>query len=90
MALVYVLARLVHLFFVSIWAFMILRVVLDFVMADEEHPLYRFVFWTTEPLVVPVRGLLGLVWNVDSMPVDVSFFIAFFLLGSVVRTVGIA
>ena len=89
MAFFYILARLVHLFFVSVWALMILRVALDFVMADEKHPIYRFVFLVTEPLVVPVRSLLGLIFDVETMPVDISFFIAFFILGSVVRTVGI-
>jgi len=88
-AFFYILARLVHLFFVSVWALMILRVALDFVMADEKHPIYRFVFLVTEPLVVPVRSLLGLIFDVETMPVDISFFIAFFILGSVVRTVGI-
>lgn len=89
MAIFYILARLIHLFFASVWALMIVRVVLDFVLADEKHPLYRFVFLITEPLVVPLRSLLGLVMDVEAMPVDVSFFITFFFLGSVVRTVGV-
>lgn len=86
--MLYILARLLHLFFVSIWVLMLLRVIMDFFMADENQPFYRFVLLLTEPLVVPVRRLLGLFWDVETMPVDISFFITFFLLGTVVRMVG--
>lgn len=83
--MVYFLSRFIMLFLTAIWVLMIVRAVLSWIPMEEETPFLRFVYYLTEPLLIPVRALLSLFMDVESCPVDVAFFVVFALLGLAIR-----
>ncbi|MCQ2423524.1 MAG: YggT family protein [Clostridia bacterium] len=83
---VYVLSRILYLFVIGLWVLMGIRAILSWIPLDddeEESAFSRAVFLITEPLIVPVRSLLGLFFDVEGCPVDVAFFITFMIIGAV-------
>ena len=44
-------------------------------------PLLNFVYAMTEPLILPVRIVLERSQTVQALPIDLSFFVSFLLLG---------
>lgn len=80
----YVLSKILVVFVHAMLALMLARAVLSFIPLnddDEESFFSRAVFLITEPLIVPVRSILGLFFDVEGFPVDVSFYVTTVLLG---------
>ena len=83
--LIYFLSRLLRVFAIGLWILMAVRALLSLIPLDddgEESAFSRVVFLITEPLIVPVRSILNLFVDVEGLPVDVAFFISFFLIGA--------
>ena len=47
---------------------------------DEDSPLQNFLFTVTEPVILPIRALLERSETIASLPIDLSFFVAYFIL----------
>ena len=60
---------------------MLARAVLSWLpFLDEESKLQRFLFAATEPVIIPIRTLLEKSETIANLPIDLSFFVAYFLL----------
>ena len=82
---VYFFTTLVSVFLSILHLLMLVRAVMSWFPTDDDSPIFGFVFSLTEPIVIPVRIILDRSETVRSMPIDISFFIAFMLL-SIVQT----
>ncbi len=60
---------------------MIVRMLLSWMPVDDDSPILNFVYAMTEPLILPVRLVLERSETVQALPIDLSFFISFLLLG---------
>ena len=80
---VYVFTNLVSFFLMALEAMMFIRAILSWMPVDEDSPIANFVFAMTEPIIVPVRFLIERFELVRSLPIDLSFFVAFILLSVV-------
>lgn len=60
---------------------MIVRMLLSWMPVDDSSPLLNFVYALTEPLILPVRIVLERSQTVQALPIDLSFFVSFLLLG---------
>lgn len=59
---------------------MFLRAIMSFIPISEGNIVDDFVYTITEPFVTPVRIVLSSSESIDSLPVDVAFFVSFLLL----------
>ena len=57
---------------------MLLRLVLSLFMA--EGIIYDVVYYLTEPFIVPVRMIVGLFFDIERFPIDISFTLSYILL----------
>ncbi len=80
---VYVFTNLVSFFLMALEMMMFIRAVLSWLPIDDDSPVVSFVYTMTEPVIVPVRILLERSETVRSLPIDLSFFVAFILLSVV-------
>ena len=87
--LLYIIFKLIYLLLAAERVIMAVRVVIDLLPLDDDNPLVRFVYLVTEPLIAPVRSLLNLWFDVETMPVDVAFFVTFAVVGVLVWVVRI-
>lgn len=76
----YVLVELVTVLLSAIQFFMLIRAVVSWLPFDEESMIVRFTDAVTEPVIFPVRCVLERSEKVQMFPLDLSFFITFFLL----------
>ncbi len=81
--LTYVLISIVRIFLTAIEALMLIRAILSWLPVDEDSPIGYFVYMMTEPLVMPVRIVLERFDSIRSLPIDISFFVAFLLLSAI-------
>jgi len=72
----------IQLFFTALWLVVIARVLLSWVNPRFEGPVGRFLFETTEPLLVPIRRVLPQTGTFDLAPL-----VLMLVLGFVVRLV---
>ena len=56
------------------------RAIMSWFSPDEDNKLAQFLFAATEPIVYPIRQLLGKIEFFSSMPVDMSFVVAMVVL----------
>ena len=84
--LVYLIVQFVDILLSVIIFAMLGRVILSFLMFDEDGPLGTFLFAVTEPFIIPVRTLFERLGWFEGMPLDMSFFVTCVLL-DVIRTV---
>lgn len=80
---VYVFTNLVSFFLTVLEVMMFIRAFLSWLPVDDDSPIVRFVYTMTEPIIIPVRVLLERSETVRSLPIDLSFFVAFLLLSAV-------
>ncbi len=80
---VYVFTNLVSFFLMALEMMMFIRAVLSWLPIDDDSPVVSFVYAMTEPVIAPVRILLERSETVRSLPIDLSFFVAFILLSVV-------
>ena len=60
--------------------FMFGRAVMAWFSPDEDNKFAQFLFAVTEPIVYPIRCLLGKIEFFSSIPVDMSFVVAMVVL----------
>ncbi len=56
------------------------RMIMSFLFAESDSKLGRFLYFLTEPIILPIRGLCALFGWFRGMPVDMPFFITAILL----------
>ncbi len=78
---IYVFTGFVRLFLAVLEMLMIVRMLLSWMPVDDDSPVVNFVFAMTEPLILPVRIILERSATVQALPIDLSFFVVFVLLG---------
>ena len=71
---------IVRLLITALQLFMLARAVLSWLPFDEESPLQKFVFTVTEPVIIPIRAVLEKSEKIASLPIDLSFIVAYFVL----------
>ena len=59
---------------------MFARAVVSWIPQLSESSVAKFLLIMTEPVVMPVRAVLGRFESVRSMPIDISFFVTMLLL----------
>lgn len=59
---------------------MFARMLLSWFPFDEDSAIVSFVYTMTEPIIFPVRAILESFDLFKSLPIDLSFFIAFLLI----------
>ena len=64
---------------------MTLRALLSWFL-DESNPIYSFLSNITEPIITPIRKLLGNLRIVSGYPVDISYLVTLVIL-IILRTV---
>lgn len=59
---------------------MLVRAVMSWFPGAEDGAFYTAVYCFTEPLIIPVRFILDRFESVRNFPLDLSFFVTFFIL----------
>ena len=59
---------------------MLARAIMSWLPVDEESAMFRFLIVVTEPIILPVRKLLERSETIASLPIDLSFMVAYLLL----------
>ncbi len=78
--LIYVITATISLLLSGIQLLMLIRAILSWFPVNEDSNFLRFVYMTTEPVILPVRLLLDRFGLFEGMPIDMAFFITFILL----------
>lgn len=80
--ILYTLTNLVKILVLLLQILMFGRAVMSWVtMGDEEeNRLSRFLFYTTEPIVLPIRNAMSKIEFFSNIPIDLSFIGALILL----------
>jgi YggT family protein len=70
-------AQLLHLgLFIYMWV-IIIRAVISWVEPSPHNPIVQFLYWSTEPVLRPIRRLLPMTWGIDFSPLIVILAIMF-------------
>lgn len=78
--LVYVITATLSLILAAVQLLMVIRAVTSWFPIDEDNAFMRFVYFVTEPVIMPVRAILDHFGLFEGFPIDMSFFITFMLL----------
>ena len=79
-AFIYIFVKTVSVLLFVLELLMLARAVTSWLPFDDDSPLIRFLFTVTEPVILPVRKLLERSETISSMPFDISFIVAYFIL----------
>ena len=60
--------------------FIIARTIISLIMPDVENALIGFVFYVTEPVLMPVRLIIEKIPSLRDLPIDLSPIITYFIL----------
>ena len=82
--LLYLLASTVSVALHAIYMAMFIEAILSFFMT-EDRPLMTVLLCLTEPIVFPVRAILSRIPALQRIPIDLSFLVAFIMLGLVMN-----
>lgn len=74
---------LVSLLVSTLQFMMLFRAVFSWMPLDEDSAIMNFIYFATEPIIIPVRMIVERSDTVKSMPIDISFIISFVLLSIV-------
>ena len=80
MAFVYILVHTVSVMLAALELLMLARAIMSWLPVDEESAMFRFLIVVTEPIILPVRKLLERSETIASLPIDLSFMVAYLLL----------
>ncbi|MBP3437681.1 MAG: YggT family protein [Clostridia bacterium] len=83
MYLLYLIAKIVHILLTLVLDAMFFRAILSWFDRGEGgfiSTLHGFLALVTEPFILPVRWLLSRFPSIETLPVDISFFVTFLLL----------
>ena len=72
--------RLVSSMLMVMQFLMLGRALMSWFSPDEDNKIARFLFAVTEPFVYPIRKLLSKFEFFNSVPIDMSFFVAMMIL----------
>ena len=75
-----ILAATVTIYLTALTFMMVLRVLYPFFSAAEDRKAYSFLYATTEPFLMPVRGVLSRIEFFASSPVDFTYIITVMLV----------
>lgn len=78
--LIFVFTATVSLALIVLQILMLIRVILSLFPIDEDSPFFRFIYFTTEIFVMPVRLLFEHFGWFEGFPLDMSFFVTFILI----------
>jgi YggT family protein len=67
----------IQLFFTVLWLIVVARVLLSWINPTFQGPVARFLFDTTEPLLVPIRRFLPSTGTVDFSPLVLLLILGF-------------
>lgn len=73
-------ANFVYYFLGIVQLAMFARAILSWIAPDADGALINFLYGATEPFVGGIRKLLARFSDLDSFPIDISFFIAAILI----------
>ena len=59
---------------------MFLRAILSWFPLSQDNPIEEFLYRVTEPFIYPVRAIIERFDALNSLPIDISFFVSFILL----------
>lgn len=75
-----IMAGTVSAFLMVLILCMFARAITSWFPIDEESPVIRFLYAITEPVIYPMRVLLGRSELVQSIPIDIPFFLTMMLI----------
>lgn len=75
-----ILSRFILLAIGAVQLAMFLRMILSLLGMDEEGGLGAFLLLLTEPIILPVRLILGRIRALEGVPLDLSFIVTYLLL----------
>lgn len=75
-----ILVGLVSLFISILELLILLRALSSWFPMEEDSPVMNFLYFTTEPLLAPIRALLDRSAFFQSLPIDASSMVAMLLL----------
>lgn len=78
--ILYLIVSLVYLLLVAEQICMLLRAVMSWITMDEDSPFATFLYYVTEPVIAPVRLILGRFESLNDLPFDISFLVTVLLL----------
>ena len=76
----YILSILLVSFARALLLLMFCRAILSWIPSMRNSSIYSFLYTVTEPIIIPVRIILSKIPYVNSMPIDISFFVTYLLL----------
>ncbi|MHC1694462.1 MAG: YggT family protein [Eubacteriales bacterium] len=79
----YVIVNFVNFILTVLQILMFARAIISWFPMEEENKITSFLYASTEPIIVPVRNILSRFSFFNSMPIDMSFLVAFILIGLV-------
>ena len=75
-----ILSRFILLAIGAVQLAMFLRMILSLLGMEEEGGLGAFLLLLTEPILLPVRLILGRIRALEGVPLDLSFIVTYLLL----------
>ena len=78
--ILYFVASTVRAVVIILQLLMLARAIISWLPLDEDNPIENFLYTVTEPVIAPVRALLDHFGWFEDLPIDMAFFITFFLL----------
>ncbi len=78
--LVYVITATLSLILAALQLLMVIRAVTSWFPIEEDNAFMRFVYFVTEPVIMPVRAVLDRFGLFEGFPLDMGFFFTFMLL----------
>ncbi|HHX54351.1 MAG TPA: YggT family protein [Clostridiales bacterium] len=80
---IYIIKKTVYYLIRVILIMMFARALSSWLTTDEDSKLNSFLYAVTEPFVIPVRMLVDKIEALRNLPMDISFMLAFMILGFV-------
>lgn len=69
---------------INVYEFILIaRALVSWFPIDQGNPIISFLYTVTEPVLRPVRDLLMRIPALQSLPIDFSIIVVFFILGLV-------
>ncbi len=87
-AILYVLSAFANMVLSAVLFAMFLRVLLPLFM-DEESKIMNFLYFVTEPFIMPVRALMVKFNILQDTPIDFSYFITQVIICFILMFIGV-
>lgn len=78
--ILYLIVSFAYLLLVAEQLLMFVRAIVSWFTQDDESPLATFLYYATEPVIMPVRWVLSRFDAVNDLPIDISFTVSLVLL----------